>query len=191
MELQVKWKNGWYLLFHLRFYKFMCLKWHRSPDGWCNHISITFNGLVDPISLLFTTCLWHAARAASFGSIHALRYTHHVPCECKTQASCCFVKNVRYANALAKWKNPAARVFRLLFWMAHIHLCERDCSTPRKRYVFRRRSMKCLNVLISWSTLREISFLSSAENIRESTMAIGIIIICFLRSFEVSWSIAL
>lgn len=36
--------------------------------------------------------------------------------------------------------------------------------------------MKYLSVLTSWSTLREISFLSSAENIHDS-MAIGIIII--------------
>lgn len=78
---------------------------------WWNPISITFNDLVDPISLLFTTCLWHAARAVSFGSVRALRYARHVPRECKTQASCCIVKNVRYANAVGKVKKSCGPSF--------------------------------------------------------------------------------
>lgn len=104
----------------------------------------------------------------------------HVPCECKTRASCFIVKNVRYANAAGEMKKARSSSFSTIVLSStypFIWACA-DCSSPQKHCVSRDRrySMKCLSVLTLWSTLREIPFLSSAENIRESTMAIEIII---------------
>jgi len=56
----------------------------------------------------------------------ALRCARHVPC--KTRASCFIVKNVRYANAADKVKKRPG--FRLLFWVAYIHLCKRVPIVP-------------------------------------------------------------
>lgn len=83
---------------------------------WWDRISITFNDLIDPISFPFTACLWHTARAvASFSPVHYGRDACHVPCECKTQASCFIVKNVRYAKAAGEVKSLRAKFFDYCF----------------------------------------------------------------------------
>lgn len=74
-------------------------------------------------------------------------------------------------------KNPP---FSTIVLNGRIYLCERVPIVPPLGSVASsdlRHSMKCLSVLIPWSILREILFLSSAENIRELTMAIRFIII--------------
>lgn len=98
---------------------------------WWDRISITLNNLADLISLIFTACLWHVARAvASFDPVHyGARATCHVNAKCEFLALLwkMSVTQMRLVN----WKKPA--VFDYCFEWPYLFVWARaDCSSPRK-----------------------------------------------------------
>jgi len=126
---------------------------------WWDRIFITFNDLIDPISLIFTACLWHAARAvASFGLMHY----YCTPRVMWMQNTSFLFHCEKCPLRKCSWRNekssPTFSTIVLSSTYPFVWACA-DCSSSRKYCVSRDRcySMKCLNVLVvkysSWNFL--------------------------------------